>query len=425
MNFDMAAELQRRNTGLTSRPTTAPSANTSSTTVPDHSVIASTVHNKKAPPKPPKKGNLVGGNLSASSTGHSTASNDSPLPFRLPSTSGPSYGASISGASDSLASAVAAVHAAGPHRASVSSISSDHGPPPPINYSTRPDISTNTQPVPATPAVLPIPHPVGANKNDPNDPNGQFDLNLSSLWFTQSARSLTLPPSLQGLNHTYAVSSSGNSRTLILALRISENLSIVKFKLEWQSTSPLNTVTVSRIDVPPPAPLPQHQLAQARDQFNESVAAYAESARNTQVGDGECWTLGQQALAATPGAMLPQGYTFGPVVYEAEAGATAPIAYTDRIARGDIIQFLSARFETKSPQGFITKQMMVGAPHHTSVIVNVSADNRTVDVLHQNVGGIRTVQPGEFNLDEISAGHITIYRPVWKEWAGELDTEWK
>lgn len=418
MNLNMVAELNRRNNPVSTRSPVSSASLSHVSSAGDNSTQAhgpvSAAH-KKPPPAPPKKGNLAGHKLNASSH----------------------HGPHVAETAASIASVVAASQAGAPQPAHQAAVTPDHeipSTPPPINYATRPDLGSSAVSSVPTPATAPAPitqaytaapsqpQALGSNKNDPQ---GQYDLNLNTLWFTQSARSMQLPPTLQDLNYIFSVASASAKRTLILALRVSETLAIVKFKLEWQASDPLGTVTVARQDVPPPPSLTQQQLAQARDQFGNSVASYAESVSNTQVGDGECWTLGKQALEATPGTMPPQGCTFGAVVYEAEGMAPAPVAYNDRIARGDIIQFLSARIETKSPQGVITRQVMLGAPNHTSVITNVSADNRTVDVLHQNVGGMRTVQPGSFNLDDVTAGHVTVYRPIWKEWAGDLEASWK
>ncbi|VVT53323.1 uncharacterized protein SAPINGB_P003515 [Magnusiomyces paraingens] len=346
-------------------------------TTPSAAAIAA--HHKKAPPKPPKK-------PSFSHEHHLAPEPAAPVP------------------------------AAAPAPASTS-----NAPPPPINYSTRPDPGSLT---PSTSHSSTNSASFGANKKDPKD---QFDLDLPSLWFTKPARTLTLPASLQGINYTFSLSSSsGSSRKLILALRIAETLAIVKFKLEWKVEDPLGTVTVERKDIPPPEPMAQAQLAQAHDAFGESIARYAESVVGTQVGDGECWTLAQQAItqAAAGAAMVPQGYTHGALVYHAVGGAPAPLCYADRIARGDICQFTSGRFDTRNAAGVIVGQAYVGAPNHTSIVVHVSDDNRTIDVLQQNVGGVRRVQAGKHNLDELVAGEVKIYRPVWKEWAGELEAKW-
>jgi len=47
-----------------------------------------------------------------------------------------------------------------------------------------------------------------------------------------------------------------------------------------------------------------------------------------------------------------------------------------------------------------------------------------VEILHQNVGGVRKVQRGELNCDEMISGKVWIYRPIWETWAGPLEPKW-
>lgn len=302
----------------------------------------------------------------------------------------------------------------------------------------------------------------------PNDPLGQYDLNLSTLWFTQPSNSSTLqlPPTLQNLKYAYTATSDGpNNQSLILAFRVPETLAIVKFKLTWLTSSSdiLSTVRVERKDLPAPVQLGQQQLEQAHAEFGNLVALFAETKRGTQsngtslIGGAqesngcESWILAKQALDSTPGALPAQQYTFGAIVYKAKGLEYGSVVYNDRISRGDIVQFESARFETNmsgttnqgnfgqeiNNQGVTSQgtgqnqgpnqgmpQVSVGAPHHTAIIVNVSPDNRTIDVLHQNFQGIKTVEPATFNLDQLVAGQVTVYRPVWREWASELKAAW-
>ena len=48
-----------------------------------------------------------------------------------------------------------------------------------------------------------------------------------------------------------------------------------------------------------------------------------------------------------------------------------------------------------------------------------------MEILHQNVGGVRKVQKGELILDEMIGGKLWIYRPVWESWAGGLEPKWE
>lgn len=345
---------------------------------------ASPAH-KKAPPPPPKKPGLASRNSAASS-----APSPSPSPHQF-----------------------------------------SNDAPPPINFATRPQ-AFSTQPPPPTaspPVSAPAPAPAPAAPAPVSSPlpgQKEFDLQLQTLWFTAPANNLHLPPTLSGLNYVISTTTSGAAHTLTIALRIAEDLSIVKYRLSWQSHDPLNTVSVERKELPAPPVLPQTQLIQAHEQFGNGVAAWAEAMLGRQVGDGECWTLAKEAIdhSSHGYAMSPQGYTHGALVYHATGGASAPIAYNDSIRRGDVLQFTSGRFETRNAQGQVTSTAIVGQPNHTSIVTSVSANNRVVEIVQQNVSGVKQVQKGSHNLDELTQGDVKIFRPVWKEWAGELNCTW-
>ena len=52
-------------------------------------------------------------------------------------------------------------------------------------------------------------------------------------------------------------------------------------------------------------------------------------------------------------------------------------------------------------------------------------NGKTVEVLEQNVGGVRKVQKGQVILEELVSGKLWIYRPVWDSWAGSLEPKWE
>jgi hypothetical protein len=58
------------------------------------------------------------------------------------------------------------------------------------------------------------------------------------------------------------------------------------------------------------------------------------------------------------------------------------------------------------------------------VVTGMRGDG-VMDILHQNVSGVRKVQKGELNLDEMMGGKLWIYRPVWESWAGSLEPKWE
>src|SRR5262249_5434679 len=113
-----------------------------------------------------------------------------------------------------------------------------------------------------------------------------------------------------------------------------------------------------------------------------------------QVGNGECWTLAEDALLFA-GAKPAVGYVFGDKI---------PLSSTQP---GDILQFESAVFVGA------TYWMQMGFPHHT-VIVDAVQGNQFA-IVQQNFNGVRKVQLSAINLADQRSGTVTAYRAVAKE----------
>lgn len=284
--------------------------------------------------------------------------------------------------------------------------------PPPINLATKPTF-------PSAAAATGMTTATTAKSAELSGKDRKFDLELSSLWFMADARQLQLPPDFKGLNWTFSGSTSGDSHTINIAVRIPQDLSIVKFQLTWLQSNPLQTVHVQRNDIPPPRDLSGAELLEANNEFGDKVASWAESKHSQQVGDGECWTLAKYAIdQGTNGqAMSPQGYTHGCLIYHINNGST-PLVYKDDIRRGDIIQYTTVVFETKNDSGRVINKSSYGNPNHTAVVS--SADKSSISLVHQNVGGVKRVQPGSQKFSDLISGDIKVYRVVWNSWAGEL-----
>ena len=63
--------------------------------------------------------------------------------------------------------------------------------------------------------------------------------------------------------------------------------------------------------------------------------------------------------------------------------------------------------------------------HKLTSRVVTGRNGRTVEVLEQNVGGVRKVQKGQLVIEELVSGELWIYRPVWDSWAGSLEAKWE
>lgn len=89
------------------------------------------------------------------------------------------------------------------------------------------------------------------------------------------------------------------------------------------------------------------------------------------------------------------------------------------VARGDVIQFLTAHFKAKNG----VRESFAGAPDHTAVIDRVEA-NGVLMVLEQNTGGVKLVREGRYDMSELVKGEVRIFRAVGESWAGKLDAMW-
>lgn len=152
-----------------------------------------------------------------------------------------------------------------------------------------------------------------------------------------------------------------------------------------------------------------------------------------QVGDGECWTLARNALVAVgeklssrgqEPCMTSQSYVHGCLIYSfvpAKSPYPEPRGGIREagVVRGDIIQLYEAHFKAKDGMS----QKWAGAPDHTAVIVGVD-HNGVLKVVEQNVGGVKRVQLGSYDMSELVSGEVRIYRAVGENWVGNLDPKW-
>jgi hypothetical protein len=133
----------------------------------------------------------------------------------------------------------------------------------------------------------------------------------------------------------------------------------------------------------------------ATGSLNQKVLSYAQSMYGKQDGNGECWTLVDDALrsagANTSGdANLVFGQSIG-------LGSVIP---------GDVLQFKNAHFEHHNPNGSWYSNDF---PQHTAIVSSVQG--RSITMLNQNVNGNRTVQSSTINLDDLKSGSVQAYRP--------------
>ena len=126
--------------------------------------------------------------------------------------------------------------------------------------------------------------------------------------------------------------------------------------------------------------------------LNQQVLHFATEHRGEQVGNGECWTLADEALKSA-GTTHPDTYVWGRALAEGEP-----------VLPGDVVQFTTVRLEKAG------KWMELGTPRHTALVEKVEAPG-VYTLIHQNFGG-RTVKETTVDLNTKTAGEVVIYRPL-------------
>jgi hypothetical protein len=120
------------------------------------------------------------------------------------------------------------------------------------------------------------------------------------------------------------------------------------------------------------------------------IAAYCIAQKGRKVGNGECWTLADEAFksagARRPGSdMRVWGRRVDPA--------------REAIKPGDVVEFRSARFS----DGIIT------GSEHTAVVVE-GGSQEAFTIAEQNWGR-KTVRFREMNATTLVSGKLMIYRP--------------
>src|SRR5262249_41643399 len=129
--------------------------------------------------------------------------------------------------------------------------------------------------------------------------------------------------------------------------------------------------------------------------LNQKVLSYAQSKYGTQDGNGECWTLVDNALrSAGANTSGDANLVFGQAIA------------LSSVIPGDVLQFKNAHFEHHNPNGSWYSNDF---PQHTAIVSSVQG--RTITMLNQNVNGNRTVQSTTINLDDLKSGSVQAYRP--------------
>lgn len=153
--------------------------------------------------------------------------------------------------------------------------------------------------------------------------------------------------------------------------------------------------------------------------INDRVLDFAKKKLGEQVGNGECWTLANDALVAAGSRSSPSykdspakgDYVWGELVYGVSAadGKQTEEAGKKAVAPGDIVQFRDTKFSGPRPGG---GTYSMSASHHTAVVAAVAPDGKTFQVLHQNWNGKKTVAEATLATRDLKEGWLKVYRPL-------------
>ena len=143
--------------------------------------------------------------------------------------------------------------------------------------------------------------------------------------------------------------------------------------------------TSARIGSPTPEPigLDARSGAAVAPNIADEVVSYARRKRGARVGNGQCFTLVDNALR---GAKAKSAADYGTVTPDADYTWGTSVSLSD-LKPGDIIQFRDYTFKkvgvTDTGSSTVTDEVEGERPHHTAVVESVDGGG-AVTVLEQN-----------------------------------------
>lgn len=209
----------------------------------------------------------------------------------------------------------------------------------------------------------------------------------------------------------------------------------------------------------PPAPwLDSGLLQSSAASYGEVVARNVEAWEGTVVGDGECWTLANEAIkTANESSGWPEEAkllqtierTHGHLIYYAEAGKGGLWRGGDvgNIRRGDVLEWDDyASCKQLAPnRGAVVSfgNTAKGWPEHTAVVVGsaTATSQRSMDpsgetslrpeelqwieVIDQSAG--KVASRSTVDLSSFTKGKLYVYRPVGKDayLEGKVEAKWE
>jgi len=146
-----------------------------------------------------------------------------------------------------------------------------------------------------------------------------------------------------------------------------------------------------------------------------SIVGYARQRRGSKVGDGECFTLADQALT---GAGAKSARDFGKVTPTADYVWGTEVSLSD-LRPGDIIQFRDYEYERRvEDESGKWKTDSQKRPHHTAIVESVGSSG-AVTVLEQNAPKGSAVSRAQLfftNATSVDGGTTTTIRVQGTFW---------
>lgn len=128
---------------------------------------------------------------------------------------------------------------------------------------------------------------------------------------------------------------------------------------------------------------------------NEKIVKYCKTQMGKKVDRGECWDLIAFALNQA-GAKWNKYDVYGEVYEYKKDGSN--------IKAGDVIEFNDVKFENPDGTWFTMYE-------HYAIVYEVKKDGAIV-IAHQNHNNIRKVQTLEIDVNNLTKGKLTFYRPI-------------
>lgn len=148
----------------------------------------------------------------------------------------------------------------------------------------------------------------------------------------------------------------------------------------------------------------------ATNDLGNRVVEFAKSQIGKQVGQGECAHL---VIAALNAAGAKTTIDYGSSGPEKDYVWGTPVAKYNDAQPGDLLQFRDVRIKSEILVNGQKRIRTAFISHHSSIVLKNLGKGK-LQVLEQNVNGVKTVRVSDWNLADQQGGKIWIYRPEKK-----------